>query len=52
LSNICRGKEKPSFKEVYKTLPFFVNALKNETNVDVIIDASWALSYLTEGDNE
>ena len=49
LSNLCRGSDPPPFKEVYKAIPIFVNAMKIEAKIDMLIDASWALSYLSDG---
>jgi len=37
-------------QKIFKAVPSFVKALKTETNHEVIIDALWALSYITDGD--
>ena len=52
LSNLCRGSDPPPFKVVYKAIPIFVNAIKTEAKIDILIDASWALSYLSDGNDE
>ena len=52
LSNLCRGSDPPPFKVVYKAIPIFVNAMKSESAPAILIDASWALSYLSDGNDE
>ena len=52
LSNLCIGSDPPPFKVVYKAIPVFVNAMKTESAPAILIDASWALSYLSVGDDE
>lgn len=45
LSNFCRGK--PPFKVVQDALPYLARLIYSE-DTDVLSDACWALSYLTE----
>ena len=52
LSNLCLGFDPPPFKVVYKAIPVFVNAMKTESAPAILIDASWALSYLSVGDDD
>ncbi len=50
LSNFCRGKPAPDFGKVRDALPTLA-ALINEQDKDVLTDALWALSYLSDGDH-
>ncbi|MCL7035057.1 hypothetical protein MKW94_003590, partial [Papaver nudicaule] len=45
LSNFCRGKPQPSFERSLKRLI-------NSTDEEVLTDACWALSYLSDGTND
>ncbi|CAD8174198.1 unnamed protein product [Paramecium pentaurelia] len=51
LSNLCRGKPIPDFKYVKNALPVFCKVIIDETDPEVLTDACWALSYLSDGDN-
>ncbi len=52
LSNLCRGKPSPNFNDMKDALPVFVRVIMSQENVDVLIDALWALSYLSDGPEE
>jgi importin subunit alpha-1 len=52
LSNYCRGKPSPDFKVVGKALPTLAKLIATSTDTEVLTDAAWALSFLTEGPNE
>ncbi len=51
LSNFCRGKPFPDFAKVRDALPTLA-ALIYAQDKDVLTDALWALSYLSDGDHE
>lgn len=49
LSNFCRGKPAPPLAQVQPTIPAFVHLL-GATDPEILADACWGLSYLTDGD--
>jgi HEAT repeat protein len=51
LSNLCRGKPQPSWGVVSVALPT-LSKLIYSTDEEVLTDACWALSYLSDGPNE
>ncbi|EFA85470.1 putative importin subunit alpha B [Heterostelium album PN500] len=51
LSNFCRGKPAPQFDTVRFALPALSHLIFNNDE-EVLIDACWALSYLSDGPNE
>lgn len=50
LSNFCRGKPQPPFEHVSRALPV-LSRLVHSPDEEVLTDACWALSYLSDGDN-
>ncbi|CAL9096280.1 unnamed protein product [Musa textilis] len=51
LSNFCRGKPQPVFEPVKPALPA-LERLINSNDEEVLTDACWALSYLSDGTND
>ncbi|XP_019094936.1 PREDICTED: importin subunit alpha-6-like [Camelina sativa] len=51
LSNFCRGKPQPAIEQTTPALPV-LERLLHSTDEEVLTDASWALSYLSDGSNE
>jgi importin subunit alpha-1 len=52
LSNLCRGRPLPNFKYTAPAIPVFCKVLKEESDAEVLTDAAWALSYLSDGDDK
>eukprot|EP01088_Endostelium_zonatum_P001898 TRINITY_DN12284_c0_g1_i1.p1 TRINITY_DN12284_c0_g1~~TRINITY_DN12284_c0_g1_i1.p1 ORF type:complete len:537 (-),score=145.46 TRINITY_DN12284_c0_g1_i1:111-1721(-) len=51
LSNFCRGKPQPPFEMVSPALPTLARLIYS-TDEEVLTDACWALSYLSDGSND
>ncbi|KAL3515984.1 hypothetical protein ACH5RR_022886 [Cinchona calisaya] len=51
LSNFCRGKPQPSFDQTRPALPV-LQQLVHSNDEEVLTDACWALSYLSDGTND
>eukprot|EP00898_Chlorokybus_atmophyticus_P004637 jgi/Chlat1/5174/Chrsp33S05153 len=51
LSNFCRGKPQPSFEQSKPALPA-LKWLIESNDEEVLTDACWALSYLSDGTND
>ncbi|CAI9119018.1 OLC1v1020667C1 [Oldenlandia corymbosa var. corymbosa] len=51
LSNFCRGKPQPPFEQVRPALPA-LQRLVHSNDEEVLTDACWALSYLSDGTND
>lgn len=50
LSNLCRGKPQPNFELVAPLLPTLAR-LAHMDDVEILTDACWALSYLSDDNN-
>lgn len=51
ISNICRGKPSPAIDDLKVAFPFLLKQLTID-DIEVQVDACFAISYLSEGDNE
>lgn len=51
ISNFCRGKPQPNFQRVRSVLPILATLLSHD-DVEILTDACWALSYLSDGEND
>ncbi|KAL6557961.1 Inositol monophosphatase 1 [Orobanche minor] len=51
LSNFCRGKPQPLFEQTSPALPI-LRKLIHSSDEEVLTDACWALSYLSDGTND
>lgn len=48
LSNLCRSKPQPKLEQVAVALPVLASLL-NHSDTEVVVDAAWALSYISDG---
>eukprot|EP01087_Luapelamoeba_hula_P010412 TRINITY_DN2757_c0_g1_i1.p1 TRINITY_DN2757_c0_g1~~TRINITY_DN2757_c0_g1_i1.p1 ORF type:complete len:571 (-),score=119.97 TRINITY_DN2757_c0_g1_i1:229-1941(-) len=51
ISNFCRGKPEPNFPMVQPVLPALLKLLHTKDD-DALTDTCWALSYLSDGEND
>ena len=51
LSNLCRGKPQVSTSHLPQLTPLVRQCLQSE-DIEVLVDACWAASYLSDGENE
>ncbi|XP_061371904.1 importin subunit alpha-like isoform X2 [Gastrolobium bilobum] len=51
LSNFCRGKPQPTFDQVKPALPALASLI-HSNDEEVLTDACWALSYLSDGTDD
>eukprot|EP00937_MAST-01D_sp_MAST-1D-sp2_P002669 g2669.t1 len=52
LSNFCRGKPQPALAAVQPCLPVLAAIMKQVPDKEVLMDAGWALSYLSDGTDD
>ncbi|XP_013775311.1 importin subunit alpha-3-like [Limulus polyphemus] len=50
--NLCRNKEPPPPKDTISELLPALCVLINHSDINILVDTVWALSYLTDGGNE
>ncbi|GMH27829.1 hypothetical protein Nepgr_029672 [Nepenthes gracilis] len=51
LSNFCRGKPQPSFEQTKPSLPTLARLI-HSNDEEILTDACWGLSYLSDGTND
>jgi hypothetical protein len=51
LSNFCRGKPQPKIEIIKQAMPILGAIVNTCNDQDTVIDAAWALSYISDGDN-
>jgi len=49
LSNLCRGEPKPDFGILQASLPLLEHLILSSSDQNILTDACWALSYLSDG---
>jgi len=52
LSNFFRGKPQPKVEVMSPAVPYLTNFVQNWVKGDAIMDACWALSYMSDGDDD
>ena len=52
LSNFCRGKPQPSLAKVKPAIPVLLHLIQNSNDMEVMTDALWAMSYLSDGNDD
>jgi hypothetical protein len=52
LSNLCRGKPLPETAHVLPIVPVLASILEHQPDEEMLQDACWALSYLSDGPND
>ncbi|XP_953531.1 importin alpha, putative [Theileria annulata] len=51
ISNLCRGKPKPFFDDIRPAIPYLAKLIEHPDS-EVLTDACWALSYISDGSEE
>lgn len=52
LSNFCRGKPQAKLEVIQQALPVLGDIIKSKVDPDTMVDAAWALSYISDGNDE
>jgi len=52
LSNFARGNPLPKFELVKSTIPVFAKVIQQTDDLETLVDAAWAMVYLSDGKNE
>lgn len=52
VSNLCRGKPQPDIALVRDCIPALTYVISRTSNCNIITDAAWALSYISDGDDD
>jgi importin subunit alpha-1 len=51
LSNFCRGKPQPEVEKLREAIPILSQLIIHEYDLEAMVDATWAFSYLSDGDD-
>jgi len=51
ISSLCRGRPLPPLEKVRSAIPSLCKIIQTQTDADTLIDAVWALSYLSRTDD-
>jgi hypothetical protein len=51
ISNLCRGRPKPNSYFIDVAIPTFAAVIQTEHDAETLTDACWAMSYLSDGDD-
>lgn len=51
LSNFCRGKPQPPLSAIINAFPILGSLCNPQVDLEACVDATWALSYISDGDN-
>eukprot|EP01038_Epipyxis_sp_PR26KG_P012354 gene12354-16568_t len=52
LSNMCRGKPQVPLQMIRPALPILSNLILQNVDQEIVIDATWALSYISDGEDK
>lgn len=52
LSNFCRGKPQPELNKVQPAIGTLLELIRKSNDLEVMTDSLWALSYLSDGDDD
>jgi len=52
LSNLCRSQPLPRFELVTNAIPILGQIIKTQSDSEILTDAIWAFSHLSDGDEE
>ena len=52
ISNFFRGRPKPLLASLTPALPALTRQLRSSTDEEVLTDALWSMSYISDGPNE
>lgn len=52
VSNLCRGAPKPNLEDLIPALPLLKKHLSSGDDAELLADALWSLSYISDGPNQ
>lgn len=51
LANLIRGRPQPPADELLETIPFLCQVIMNLDDLEILVDACWAISYVSDSGN-